>query len=437
MQSIFFQFLAGIFNPKIHRRYQVYLTLFLSLFCISAASLAKNLTFNNFSESVSLIKQQQHYLVAGSNVKVSVSNRLIVKTSKKITKVKLQQYHQKINKVTELFIGQQSHFYAVEIKDKAVLSEVLTELTTLPEIKLVQPDILQLKQKSTVQKQAIKKDTVSVPSSFKSNEYIAQLNVPDLWQTTKGAGIKIAIIDDGFALKHPDLQHLKPLLAYDVTNKKLTAQPLSRLDSHGTKVAGIIFAQHNNIGIDGIAPEADIIALRQPDSWTSNTLLSFNLAALANADIINCSWHSQWLLQPVAEIVTELAKTGRNGKGIAVIFSSGNQGKALNKFSSEASIPAAIVVGAADQRGNRLSFSNYGASVDLLNYGKNTKTTLILGKYGYFSGTSLASSITSGLAALLLSQQPELTLSQLLIQLKELTQLAVTKSTKVTLSKKT
>ncbi|WP_440875140.1 S8 family peptidase [Thalassotalea sp. PLHSN55] len=342
-----------------------------------------------------------------------MSNRLIVKTSKKITKAKLQQYHQQISKVTELFIGQKYHYYAVEIIEKDLLSKVLTEFADLPEIKLVQPDILQLKQKS-----AIKNNTASL---FESNEYINQLNLPKLWQSTKGAGIKIAIIDDGFALKHPDLKHLKPLLAYDVTNKKLTAHPLSRLDNHGTKVAGIIFAQHNNIGIDGIAPEADIIALRQPDSWTSNTLLSFHLAALAGADIINCSWHSQWLLQPVAEIVTELAQTGRNGKGIAVIFSSGNQGKQLSQFSSEASIAEAIVVGAADQYGNPLRFSNYGASVDLLNYGKNAKTTLRLGKYGNFSGTSLASSITSGLAALLLSKQPELTVSQLLAQLKLLT----------------
>jgi len=266
-------------------------------------------------------------------------------------------------------------------------------------------------QRRKANKQLIEKDPTP---------YIAMLNLEERWKTTKGKGVKVAIIDDGFNLKHEDLKHLNPIFSYDVDIATSVSTPNYHTDSHGTKVVGIIFAAHNKIGIDGIAPEADLIAIRQPDTWVSNTLLGFQLAKLAGADIINCSWHSHWLLQPIQEVVDELALHGRKGKGIAVVFAAGNEGEKIVAKSIESSIESAIVVGAHSDKYERLRSSNYGDYVDIEFYGARAQTTLASGKYGNFSATSLAASIVSGLSALVLSQNPDLTTDELVAELKKL-----------------
>ena len=420
--KLFKHFLSR-FRSSMWRSYHLFISLSV---LISSAAVADTITFDNFSQSVSLVKKQGYYVLKGSEVRISLSNRLIVKTSKNITKQSLKNYHKQITQVSELFVSAKSRYYSVVITTPKLLGEVLSDLQKNVNIELIQPDMLQLKNKSELKNTLDNAVTnlLGEPGLTvkQTNTYIDLLGLPSLWEKTKGAGVKIAIIDDGFHLNHPDLQQISPIFSYDVTRRVLTSQPVTQLDTHGTKVAGIILAAHNNIGIDGIAPDADLIALRQPDSWTSNTLLSFQLAKLSQADIINCSWHSQWLLQPIAEIVTDLAITGREGKGAAVIFASGNQGRRLSELSSEASIGAAIVVGASGQNGKRLAFSNYGDSIDFLNFGKKSKTTVISGYYGQFSGTSLASTITSGVAALILSLHPELTLQELIMKLTVKTQ---------------
>jgi len=352
----------------------------------------------------------------GAGQTVAVSNRLIVKTAAAVGKDQLRSYHRQIVKVTELYTGIHSRYYSVEIKKGQMLATVLTALQGNPNIELVQPDILQLKHESDDLSSAARQN----PKGGNASPYLSLLDVPSLWKETKGKGVRIAIIDDGINLQHPDLQHIEPVFAYDSELRQLSSAPLSNIDGHGTRVAGIIFAAHNHIGIDGIAPEADLIALRQPDTWTSNTLLSFQLARLARADIINCSWHSSWLLQPVAEVVEELAIAGRDGKGLAVVFSAGNSGQKISHNQTEAAIAGAIVVGAGNEMGEPMNFSNYGPAVDLFVYGKSSTSTARDGGYARFAGTSLAAAITSGYIALLLAQDNELTLDEIIGKMQNL-----------------
>ena len=376
------------------------------------AAASEEIVFNNFSNQIILIKEQsQQYLIKGTEQRVTLSDRIIVKASQSITKDKLYQYHSQISNVSELFTGSQNIFYSLSLHNENSLADVLNILQNKPGIGLVQPDILQLKNKSDAKL-----------SNAHVNPYIERLGIPSLWKSTKGAGVKIAIIDDGFNLQHAELSHVTPVFSYDSESRALSSLPLSTIDSHGTKVAGIIFAAHNNVGINGIAPEAELITLRQPDSWTSNTLLSFQLAKLAGADIINCSWQTHYLLQPIADVVNELASQGRGGKGIAVIFSSGNQGREITALSTEAAIASAIVVGASGHDFTKpLGFSNFGQSVDILAYGLPVKTTLAVGGYGLFSGTSLSAAVVAGLSALIISQQPDIQLEQLLHTLQSIT----------------
>src|SRR5690606_19744660 len=133
------------------------------------------------------------------------------------------------------------------------------------------------------------------------------------------------------------------------------------------------------------------------------------------------SWNTRLLLQPVANAVAELAQHGRHGKGIAVVFAAGNQGRAIAAQSTEASIDAAIVVAATDAAGHPLQHSNYGPSIDLATYGTAVESTMAQGGYGDLGGTSLAAAIVSGLAALLIGAQPDADLPTLLTRLKAIT----------------
>jgi subtilisin family serine protease len=228
--------------------------------------------------------------------------------------------------------------------------------------------------------------------------------------STKGAGVRIAIIDDGFDLSHEDLQGVDVGFSYDADHKTLGASPVSGLDQHGTRVAGVIFAQHNGVGIDGIAPEATLIPIRQVGTRTSDTVLAFTVAALAGADIINCSWNSPVLMQPVADVIQHLARHGRDGRGVAIFFASGNEGIVLEPGSREAAIVDVIAVGSL-HHDEIAPYSNRGDAVDLYLPGRLQTTTR--NGYGMFQGTSASAALASGLAALLFAQRPAMGPEQL------------------------
>ncbi|MEA1918006.1 MAG: S8 family serine peptidase, partial [Campylobacterota bacterium] len=219
------------------------------------------------------------------------------------------------------------------------------------------------------------------------------------------------IIDDGFNLKHEDLKGLHVSFEYDATSKNMSTEPKYSIDFHGTLVAGVIFGRRNSFGVDGIAPQAKLIAIRQTTNLTSDVILAFTVASLASADIINCSWNSPMLLEPIYDTIVNIAKNGRDGKGVAVVFSAGNSSSFLEVNSSESAIEEVITVGASQK------YSNYGDVVDII-LKSGIKSTYKNG-YENFSGTSATASMVSGLLALEMEQNRSLHVSDLLENLKK------------------
>ena len=369
------------------------------------------------------------YQVSGKSLQVSLSNRLIVRASG-FTKPSLQALDSRIVAVSELYLMPEANYYLVTLNTRDQLSAVMKVFKDISNISLVQPDILQL----TVRTEVGRTETRDQAPAQNTAPYFSQLDIPTLWQTTKGHGVKVAVIDDGFELSHEELRFTDVVFSYDAERRVQDVSPKSELDIHGTKVVGTIFAAHDGRGIDGIAPDASLIAIRQPTTWTSSTLLSFYLSKLSDADIVNASWNSQWLLEPLADIVTDLARNGRGGKGTAVVFSAGNNGAEQTSIqgidSNEASLLDAVVIGSDDGIGHRTRFSNYGSSVDAYLYGKPAPA-LVSGGYGRFSGTSLSTAVASGYFALLLANNPSLTLDQLVAQLSAQLHIAKFRSSEV------
>jgi subtilisin family serine protease len=411
---------------------------FLSVLWISNA-FACDIPFQNFNKTDCLTpvanisnganQGSDVYQVSGKSLQVSLSNRLIVRASG-FTKPSLQALDSRIVAVSELYLMPEANYYLVTLNTRDQLSAVMKVFKDISNISLVQPDILQL----TVRTEVGRTETRDQAPAQNTAPYFSQLDIPTLWQTTKGHGVKVAVIDDGFELSHEELRFTDVVFSYDAERRVQDVSPKSELDIHGTKVVGTIFAAHDGRGIDGIAPDASLIAIRQPTTWTSSTLLSFYLSKLSDADIVNASWNSQWLLEPLADIVTDLARNGRGGKGTAVVFSAGNNGAEQTSIqgidSNEASLLDAVVIGSDDGIGHRTRFSNYGSSVDAYIYGKPAPA-LVSGGYGRFSGTSLSTAVASGYFALLLSNNPSLTLDQLVAQLSAQLHIAKLRSSEV------
>lgn len=236
------------------------------------------------------------------------------------------------------------------------------------------------------------------------------VDIPALWATTRGAGVKVAIIDDGFDLTHEAFRKTHITFAYDADRKLMNAIPKLLSDHHGTPVAGLIFAAHDDRGAEGIAPEAEMIAIRQPSNRTSATVLAFTVADMAGADIIVCSWNSPMLMEPVRDAITHLARHGRNGLGTAIVFAAGNEGRQLTPLSVEAAIPEVITVATKSR------FSNHGPMVDFTIPDTYLSTTAK--GYAPFSGTSAAAPVVGGLLALAMARDPQLPLDQLVVRLQ-------------------
>lgn len=356
------------------------------------------LGFRNFARTVTLSPRADGSYSLEDGSRVRVANRIVVKAKAGVDKERLAAVDSRVTGVTELYRLENGCYYAVEFSGKGALEEMLNRFAASPLVIAAQPDLLQVHDKSD-----------KAASTRQTFDYLKTLDIPRMWENSRGRGVRIAIIDDGIDLKHEDLLGVTLAFGYDLETRTLDPSPKADRDTHGTEVAGIIFARHNGKGIDGIAPEAELVALRHTDTWTSLTLLEFNLARLAGADIVNCSWTFRFMPEPVADVVVDLTVKGRRGKGAAVVFAAGNAGR----MSAEAALPGVIAVGSLDRNGLRAGFSNYGKGVTVYTYGSDILTTGRGGRYVSFSGTSASAAIVSGVIALYLSRNPELALNDI------------------------
>ncbi|MFO6424102.1 S8 family serine peptidase [Motilimonas sp. KMU-193] len=244
------------------------------------------------------------------------------------------------------------------------------------------------------------------------------------WQLTKGAGVRVAVIDDGFDLNHPALQKLNTVVAVDVTRGVMDAAPQSRQDTHGTKVAGILFAQHQVDGLAvpkvlGLIPDSEAVLIRLASSWTTDIINAFLVAGSAEADIINCSWSVKLNRQPIADVIASLALNGRGGKGTLIVFAAGNQAGELTKHDLAAT-EYALTVAAVDQQGQLVGA--WGDSVDLAartQLPTTQRSDIFKWHYTTLGYTSGAAPLVAGTAGLLLARHPNLTAQQVITRLKQ------------------
>ncbi len=301
----------------------------------------------------------------------------------------------------------------------------------------------------------------TVPNDPLLDYHFGKIDLPRAWAMEKGsADVIVAVLDTGVQIEHPDLAANIFTNTNEIANNGIDDDRNGHVDDvhgwdfvaddnvandvvgHGTHVAGTIGAVGDNgIGTSGVAQHVKLLPVKvlgDEGSGTWNQIIAgikyvtelkkegFNIVAM-NASLGGAAFPAPPALEPA------LAEANR--QGILFVVAAGNSGLNLNgtqevpaKFSG--SLPGVITVGATDQVDALASFSNYSeALVDVAAPGVDITSTwptdydaLLSGEpmavspgggYNTISGTSMATPVVSGIAALLKSHRPGATMDQI------------------------
>ena len=239
---------------------------------------------------------------------------------------------------------------------------------------------------------------------------LLKINAPEGWSIETGSSnVIIAILDTGVEVTHPELAS-KIVPGWNIYNNNADTTDIY---GHGTAVAGTAAASSNNsVGVASVAWGCRIMPIRISDNAGyasySNIASGLTWAADHGARVANISYDVSG-----SRTVSTAAKYFQ-GKAGVVASAAGNQGIAC----SSSDDPYILTVGATDSSDNLFYWSNMGNNLDLVAPG-TVYTTVLGGLYGVGGGTSFASPIVAGAAALVLSVNPNLTPGQVQNLLKQ------------------
>lgn len=251
--------------------------------------------------------------------------------------------------------------------------------------------------------------------------YLEKLGIPDAWRVTRGKGVRVADVESGFDVTHPDLEgriDLRRSRDYDPDTDDSTKVNDNKM-SHGTSVLGVLGARAGNGKFGaGVAFESVLIASQMANSaetsadekaWTVITADAILGSVERGAGVVLVEKQIPTLASSVeASRVIHDAITASVKNGVVVVVPAGNFD---DELTAEARLPdsGSIVVGAVTKEGKPASFTNHGERVTLSAYGEGLYTIAEnKGETERFGGTSGAAALVAGIAALVRSARPEL-----------------------------
>ena len=251
----------------------------------------------------------------------------------------------------------------------------------------------------------------------------ADINVEEVWATNKGEGVTVAIVDDGVQLNHEDLrENVDVDLSWDYHGLSLFEGESGTF--HGTAVAGTVAARDNAWGVRGVAPRATLYSLNLTNAdFPYSAMVDVLTREAAVTGVSSNSWALTGAGKPlVAGIAWETAAeqgatTGFDGKGVVFVHSGGNyhvEGDNAN-LNSLANFHTSVAVCAIGHYGTRSNYSERGASLWVCAPSSGSPnsaiTTTADGNFytRFFTGTSAATPIVSGVVALIRAENLALT----------------------------
>lgn len=283
----------------------------------------------------------------------------------------------------------------------------------------------------------------AVPDLGQSERSLDSLQVPEVWsQGFTGRGVTVAVVDSGLDISHPEIQdsiwvntgeiagdgidndqngYVDDVNGWNFGRGQLNNQIVPGTDSpfqgHGTHVAGIIANANDGNGNTGVAYDAKIMALRLGDTNSSgrfrnsgNLPNAVRYAVDNGADVVNLSlgWSDSPALRSALQYAAE--------NNVIVVAASGNSGSALPVSPARHAINWGLSVGAVTASSQLATFSNRAGTNPnfrhVLAPGNRIISSEPGGNYGSRTGTSMAAPYVSGVVALMLSANPNLTHAQ-------------------------
>jgi subtilisin family serine protease len=246
----------------------------------------------------------------------------------------------------------------------------------------------------------------------------ADVDAPAAWDLERGdPSVVVAVIDTGADLDHPDLAaNLLPRGAEDWDFADGPDGSPDDSDTHGSHVAGTAAGVDNAAGVIGLAHRCRIMPLRidltpgmnQNRADAINYVAAQAVANPARRYVINCSWKMNGDHAGVHSAIINAV-----GKKVVVVFAAGNANTNIDVTPQYPAVyPEVMAVVATDQQDRRASFSNFGTKCSVSAPGVNIWSSIPNDTYGFKDGTSMASPHVAGLAALVLSRNKTLSVTQ-------------------------
>jgi serine protease len=214
---------------------------------------------------------------------------------------------------------------------------------------------------------------ISALSSSQTIPYgITMVNAPIVWPRTKGAGVRVALMDTGISMYHPDRGNVVDSNSF-ATDQFGAIIPVEDFAGHGTHTSGTIAAADNDIGVVGVAPQADLLIAKVMDNTGSGQdswlIDGIQWAVNHNAKVISMS-----LGGPDYSAALDTACSNALASGTLLVAAAGNNN--VNTPFYPASLSSVISVAAIDQSKNQASFSNYGSTIALAAPGVSVYSTV-------------------------------------------------------------
>jgi subtilisin family serine protease len=228
---------------------------------------------------------------------------------------------------------------------------------------------------------------------------VLRILAPVVWGVTTGDPVKVGIIDTGIDVSHPDLSgNLKGGVSCVAYASKYTDD-----NGHGTHVAGIVAAVDNGYGVVGVAPQADLYAIkvldRRGSGYLSDIIRGMDWAVVNGMHVVNMSLGTNTYSAAFALAAERMARAG-----VVQVAAAGNDGPGADTVDYPGAFPHVLAVGATASNDVIASFSSRGAQVAVAAPGVSIHSTYKNGAYATLSGTSMAASHVTGTVALVLTR---------------------------------
>ncbi len=242
---------------------------------------------------------------------------------------------------------------------------------------------------------AVKPDVIPNDQYYGNAWHLPKIQAPTAWDTSKGDGITVAVLDTGVDAAHPDLAaNLVP-----GRNVVSGTADTSDINGHGTWVSGVVAALSNNaLGVSSVAWNAKVMPVRVSNNadgtaWTSDIANGLIWAADNGAKVANISYGVS------GSSTVKNAAQYFQSKGGTVCVSAGNSSSDLGYPSN----PYVLSISATNSSDVKTSWSSFGPYVDFAAPGESILSTSRGGSYSYVSGTSFSSPMTAGVVALMMA----------------------------------